>query len=205
MSIFSSVQDLTLEIQNGRMIILVDNEDRENEGDLVIAAQFVNDQHINFMATEGRGLICLALPPSQVDQLKLPLMKSEFHESAKLDTAFTMSIEAKHGVKTGISCQDRARTIQVAISPVAKPQDLVVPGHIFPLRSHMLGLKGRNGHTEASLDLVEKANLSNKSAVICEILNFDGTMSRQKDLILFAKKHGLKLGTIQSLIDYKGS
>ncbi|HZW25276.1 MAG TPA: bifunctional 3,4-dihydroxy-2-butanone-4-phosphate synthase/GTP cyclohydrolase II [Gallionella sp.] len=194
------IQEIIEEIRSGRMVVLVDEEDRENEGDLVFAAEFVTPEMVNFMAKHGRGLICLTLTGSHCDQLKLPLMVNE--NGLPLATNFTMSIEAATGVTTGISAADRARTIQVAANKHAKPADIVRPGHIFPLRAKDGGVLVRAGHTEAGCDLAQLAGLT-PASVICEILKDDGEMARLPDLIPFAKQHGLKIGTIADLIEYR--
>ncbi len=195
-SIDSALEDL----REGRMIILVDDEDRENEGDLVIAAEKVKPEAINFMAKYGRGLICLALTPEKVDQLKLPLMV--FENKSRFQTAFTVSIEAKRGVTTGISAADRATTVLTAIDDRTKPEDLVSPGHIFPLRARRGGVLVRTGQTEGSVDLARLAGLK-ATAVICEIMNDDGTMARMPDLEVFAARHDLKIVTIADIIKYR--
>ena len=182
------------------MFILVDHEDRENEGDLVIPAQMCTPNAINFMATHGRGLICLALPGERLDALGLPLMAAS--NSSRHETAFTVSIEAREGVTTGISAHDRARTVAVAIDPRSGPQDIATPGHVFPLRARDGGVLVRAGHTEAAVDIARLAGL-NPSGVICEIMNEDGTMARLPDLVAFAQRHGLKIGTISDLIAYR--
>ena len=196
----SSVEEIIEDARNGRMFILVDHEDRENEGDLVIPAQMCTPQAINFMATHGRGLICLAMPAARIDALGLPLMSPK--NSSRHETAFTLSIEAREGVSTGISAADRARTVSVAIDPTKGAADIATPGHIFPLRARDGGVLVRAGHTEAAVDVSRLAGL-NPSGVICEIMNDDGTMARLPDLIGFAKKHGLKIGTISDLIAYR--
>jgi 3,4-dihydroxy 2-butanone 4-phosphate synthase/GTP cyclohydrolase II len=198
--VVSPIADVIEDARNGRMFILVDDEDRENEGDLVIPAQMATPEVINFMAKFGRGLICLAMPRHRVEELKLPLMPQ--HNVSRLQTAFTVSIEAKDGVTTGISAPDRARTIAVAIDPTKGPSDLVTPGHIFPLMARDGGVLVRTGHTEAAVDIARLAGL-NPSGVICEIMNDDGTMARRADLIAFAQQHGLKIGTIADLIAYR--
>ena len=197
---FSSIEDALEDIRRGRMIIVVDDEDRENEGDLVMAAQFVTPEAINFMAKEGRGLICLALTPTGCDRLGLSLMTAK-NESA-LETAFTVSIEAAEGVTTGISAHDRAHTIQVAIDPDSGPRDIVVPGHVFPLKSKEGGVLERTGHTEAGVDLARLAGLT-PAGVICEVMNEDGTMARVDDLAGYAARHELKMVTIADLISYR--
>jgi len=196
----ASIEDIIEDARNGRMFILVDHEDRENEGDLVIPAQMCTPQAINFMATHGRGLICLAMPAARIDALGLPLMSPK--NSSRHETAFTLSIEAREGVSTGISAADRARTVSVAIDPSKGAADIATPGHIFPLRARDGGVLVRAGHTEAAVDVSRLAGL-NASGVICEIMNDDGTMARLPDLITFAQKHGLKIGTISDLIAYR--
>ena len=188
------------EIRQGKMIILVDDEDRENEGDVTIAAEFVTPEVINFMATHARGLICLPLAPEWCDKLELPLM-TQRNESG-FGTNFTVSIEARHGVTTGISAADRATTILAAVSDDAKPEDIVTPGHIFPLRAKKGGVLVRAGQTEGGVDLARLAGLK-PGAVICEVLKDDGTMARMPDLKVFAEKHGLKIATIKDLIRYR--
>jgi len=192
--------ELIEEARNGRMFILVDDEDRENEGDLVIPAQMATPEAINFMAKHGRGLICLALTRGRVDHLGLSLMSRR--NRSRHETAFTVSIEAKEGITTGISAPDRARTVAVAIDPEAGSEDIVSPGHVFPLVARDGGVLVRAGHTEAAVDLARLAGL-NPSGVICEIMNDDGTMARRDDLIAFAQLHGLKMGTIADLIAYR--
>lgn len=196
----SSVEEIIEDARNGRMFILVDHEDRENEGDLVIPAQMATPDAINFMAIHGRGLICLALPGSRIDALGLELMST--NNSSRHETAFTISIEAREGVTTGISAHDRARTVAVAIDASKGPQDIATPGHVFPLRAREGGVLVRAGHTEAAVDVARLAGL-NPSGVICEIMNEDGTMSRLPELVAFAQKHGLKIGTISDLIAYR--
>lgn len=196
----SAIQDITADLKMGKMVILVDEEDRENEGDLVLAADFVTPEAINFMATHGRGLICLTLTEERCHQLDLPLMVSA--NRAPLGTNFTLSIEAASGVTTGISAADRARTVQVAVKPDAKPQDIVQPGHIFPLMAQKGGVLVRAGHTEAGCDLARMAGLT-AASVICEILKEDGSMARLPDLMVFAQKHQLKIGAIADLIQYR--
>lgn len=196
----SSIEDILEDIRNGRMVILVDDEDRENEGDLIIPAQFATPEHINFMATHGRGLICLAMDQANVDRLGLPPMASRNTEA--FTTAFTVSIEAKHGVTTGISAPDRARTIQVAIDPQSTSNDIVMPGHIFPLAARDGGTLVRIGHTEAAVDLARLCGLR-PAGVICEIMKDDGEMARLPDLIAFAQTHGIKIGTIADLVSYR--
>lgn len=197
---FASVPELIRDIAAGKMVILVDDESRENEGDVILAADFVTPETINFMARHCRGLICLTLTPERCDQLGLTPMVSK--NGTKHGTAFTVSIEAVDGVDTGISASDRARTVQVAVAKNAKPEEIVSPGHVFPLRAENGGVLMRAGHTEAGCDLADLAGLT-PAAVICEIMNDDGTMARVPDLLLFAKLHGLKLGSIAELIRYR--
>ncbi|MES2964540.1 MAG: GTP cyclohydrolase II, partial [Bdellovibrionota bacterium] len=182
--------------------MLVDDEDRENEGDLVLAADFVTADIVNFMAREARGLICLALSPEQIERLGLPLMVKDEQNFSPNKTAFTVSIEASHGVSTGISAADRAHTMRVASNPNAKPNDIIVPGHVFPIRAKAGGVLKRAGHTEGSVDLAALAGL-NPAAVICEVMNEDGTMARVPQLKAFAEKHGIKMGTITDLIRHR--
>ena len=196
----SSTKEIIAELRAGRMVILVDEEDRENEGDLVLAAEFVTPEAINFMARFGRGLICLTLTEERCEQLNLPMMTSR--NGTAYGTNFTVSIEAAEGVTTGISAADRSRTIEVAVARNAKPIDIVQPGHIFPLRAQRGGVLMRAGHTEAGCDLTELAGLT-PASVICEILKDDGTMARLPDLIEFAREHNLKIGTIADLIHYR--
>ena len=195
-----TIEEIIEEARNGRMFILVDDEDRENEGDLVIPAQMATPEAINFMAKHGRGLICLALTQQRVEQLDLPLMAQ--HNASRHQTAFTVSIEARDGVTTGISAPDRARTVSVAIDPTKGPSDIVTPGHVFPLMARDGGVLVRTGHTEAAVDIARLAGL-NPSGVICEIMNDDGTMARRDDLVAFAQLHGLKIATIADLIAYR--
>lgn len=196
----SPVEDIVAELRAGRMVILVDEEDRENEGDLVLAADHVTPEAINFMARFGRGLVCLTLTRERCERLQLPPMVAR--NGTKMGTAFTVSIEAAEGVTTGISAADRSRTVQAAVSAAARPQDLVQPGHIFPLQAVDGGVLMRAGHTEAGCDLAAMAGLT-PAAVICEIMKDDGTMARLPDLQLFAAEHGLKIGTIVDLIEYR--
>ncbi|HET8744151.1 MAG TPA: 3,4-dihydroxy-2-butanone-4-phosphate synthase, partial [Ramlibacter sp.] len=198
----SSVEEIVAEIKAGRMVILVDEEDRENEGDLVLAAEHVSPEAINFMARFGRGLVCLTLTRERCERLQLPPMVAR--NGTKMGTAFTVSIEAAEGVTTGISAADRARTVQAAVAREAKAQDLVQPGHIFPLQAVDGGVLMRAGHTEAGCDLAAMAGLT-PAAVICEIMKDDGTMARLPDLQLFAAEHGLKIGTIADLIHYRSA
>ncbi len=196
----SPIEEIIEEARNGRMFILVDHEDRENEGDLVIPAQMATPEAINFMATNGRGLICLSLTGERIDALGLPLMASQ--NASRHETAFTVSIEAREGVTTGISAHDRARTVAVATDPTKGAADIATPGHVFPLRAKDGGVLVRAGHTEAAVDIARLAGLS-PAGVICEIMNEDGTMARLPDLVAFAQKHNLKIGTISDLIAYR--
>ncbi|MEM7711608.1 MAG: 3,4-dihydroxy-2-butanone-4-phosphate synthase, partial [Pseudomonadota bacterium] len=198
--VISKIEDIREDARNGRMFILVDHEDRETEGDLVIPAQMATPDAINFMASHGRGLICLTLPGERIDALGLPLMASQ--NSSRHETAFTISIEAREGVTTGISAHDRARTVSVAIDAGKGAADIATPGHVFPLRARDGGVLVRAGHTEAACDIARLAGL-NPSGVICEIMNEDGSMARLPDLIAFAQRHGLKIGTISDLISYR--
>ena len=196
----SPVEDIVADMRAGRMVILVDEEDRENEGDLVLAADHVTPEAINFMARYGRGLICLTLTRERCEMLQLPPMATR--NGGKYSTAFTVSIEAAEGVTTGISAADRARTVQAAVARNAKVSDLVQPGHIFPLQAVDGGVLMRAGHTEAGCDLAGMAGCS-PAAVICEIMKDDGTMARLPDLQVFAAEHGLKIGTIADLIEHR--
>jgi 3,4-dihydroxy 2-butanone 4-phosphate synthase / GTP cyclohydrolase II len=197
---FASIEEAIEEIREGRMVVVCDDEDRENEGDLTMAAQFVTPEAINFMATHGRGLICLALTGDRCDELGLDLMAAK--NESPFQTAFTVSIEAREGITTGISAHDRAHTVQVAIDPSSRPQDLVQPGHIFPLKAKEGGVLERTGQTEAAVDLARLAGL-NPSGVICEVMNDDGTMARVPDLELYCQKHALKMVTVADLIAYR--
>jgi len=196
----SSIEEIIENARNGRMFILVDDEERENEGDLVIPAQMATPEAVNFMAKYGRGLICLSLTAERLRHLDLPLMAQR--NVSRHQTAFTVSIEARDGVTTGISASDRARTVSVAIDPTKGPEDIVSPGHIFPLEARQGGVLVRTGHTEAAVDVSRLAGL-NPAGVICEIMNEDGTMARMPDLVKFAQFHGLKIGTIADLIAYR--
>jgi 3,4-dihydroxy 2-butanone 4-phosphate synthase/GTP cyclohydrolase II len=197
---FDTIEDAIKDIKKGKMVVLLDDEDRENEGDLTIAAGKITPQAVNFMAKHGRGLICLSLTPERVDELQLPMM-SEFNTS-HFGTAFTVSIEAKKGVTTGISAADRAKTIKTAINPKAGPEDIARPGHTFPLRAQPGGVLRRAGQTEGSVDLARLAGLY-PAGVICEIMNDNGTMARVPELSIFAKKHKLKMVTVKDLIHYR--
>lgn len=200
--VFNSPEELIKDIRDGKMIILVDDEDRENEGDLVLAAEHTTPDLINFMAKEARGLICLALSPEQIERLQLPQMVRDDLNDSPNKTAFTVSVEAAEGVTTGISAQDRAHTVKVASDPNCKPFDLRMPGHIFPIRAQRGGVLRRAGHTEGSVDLASLAGL-NPAAVICEVMNDDGSMARVPDLFKFAQKFKLKIGTIVDLIEFR--
>jgi 3,4-dihydroxy 2-butanone 4-phosphate synthase/GTP cyclohydrolase II len=197
---FATIEEAIEDIRRGRIVVVVDDENRENEGDLTIAAQFITPEAINFMSKEGRGLICLALSPERCDELGLDLMAAK-NESA-FETAFTVSIEARDGVTTGISAADRARTIQVAIDPQTAPRDLVQPGHVFPLKARAGGVLERVGQTEAAVDLARLAGLI-PAGVICEIMNDDGTMARVDDLVGYCERHGLKMVTVADLVAYR--
>lgn len=197
---FITIEQAIADLKNGRMVILVDDEGRENEGDLVIAAEHVTAQSINFMARFGRGLICLPMAEELIDKLHLPMMTT--CNRSPYGTAFTVSIEAASGVSTGISASDRAHTIQVAIHPDTMPADIISPGHIFPLRARTGGVLKRAGQTEGSIDLVRLAGLT-PAAAICEIINEDGTMSRRDQLIEFSREHGISIVTINNLIEYR--
>ncbi|WP_417206803.1 3,4-dihydroxy-2-butanone-4-phosphate synthase [Antarctobacter sp.] len=196
----SSVEEIIEDARNGRMFILVDHEDRENEGDLVIPAQWATPDAINFMALYGRGLICLAMTSDRIEELGLPLMST--NNSSRHETAFTTSIEAREGVTTGISAADRARTVAVAIDASKGAADIATPGHVFPLRARKGGVLVRAGHTEAAVDVSRLAGL-NPAGVICEIMNDDGTMARLPEMVAFAQRHGIKIGTISDLISYR--
>lgn len=198
---FYKLEDIVSDLRLGKLVVMVDDEHRENEGDVIFAADFVTPEKINFLAKEARGLICLSMAPEKIDQLGLPLMVPEALNGSPNKTAFTVSIEAREGISTGISAYDRAHTIRVASRPGAKPTDLSCPGHIFPLRARPGGVLERPGHTEASIDLMKLAGL-NPAAVICEVMNDDGTMARMADLVKFAEKFQLKIGKIHDLIEY---
>ncbi len=200
--VFERISAAIADIRAGKMVVLVDDEDRENEGDLCMAADFVSAEAINFMATHGRGLICVTLTEEQVDRLGLPMMHSPGRSGPPLGTAFTVSVEARTGVTTGISAPDRAFTTRLVASPVCRAEDLVTPGHVFPLRAKNGGVLVRTGQTEGSVDLARLAGLT-PAGVICEIMNDDGLMARMPDLETFAKKHGLRIVTIADLIQYR--
>ena len=198
--LFSPITDIIRDAKKGKMFILVDDKNRENEGDLIIPGSKCNSKSINFMAKHGRGLICLALTKKQVDNLKLPLMSSI--NKSRMQTAFTISIEAKKGITTGISAHDRAKTIKIAINPKVKKSEIVSPGHVFPLVARNGGVLERAGHTEASIDISKLSKL-NPSSVICEVMNEDGRMARLNDLFKFSKRHKIKLASIENLISYR--
>lgn len=200
MSHISPIPEILADIKAGKMVIITDAEDRENEGDLLMAAQFVTPEAINFMIKHARGLVCLPMDGEMVEKLGLPMMTQK--NGAQYGTNFTVSIEAAHGITTGISAADRALTIQTAVSPTAKPEDIVQPGHIFPLRAQKGGVLVRAGHTEAGVDLAQMNGLI-PASVICEIINDDGTMARMPELMKFAEEHKLKIGTIADLIEYR--
>ena len=200
MTAVSTIPEILADIKAGKMVIITDAEDRENEGDLVMAAQFVTPQAINFMIKHARGLVCLPMNDELVDRLRLPQMTQK--NGAQYGTNFTVSIEAAEGISTGISAADRAHTIQTAVSSEVRPEDIVQPGHIFPLRSQKGGVLVRAGHTEAAVDLAQMSGLM-PAGVICEILNDDGTMARMPELMKFAEEHGIKIGTIADLIEYR--
>ena len=200
MTAVSTIPEVLADIKAGKMVIITDAEDRENEGDLVMAAQFVTPEAVNFMIKHARGLVCLPMADELVDRLNLPQMTQK--NSAQYGTNFTVSIEAAEGISTGISAADRAHTIQTAVSPEVRPEDIVQPGHIFPLRSQKGGVLVRAGHTEAAVDLAQMSGLM-PAGVICEILNDDGTMARMPELMKFAEEHGIKIGTIADLIEYR--
>jgi 3,4-dihydroxy 2-butanone 4-phosphate synthase/GTP cyclohydrolase II len=200
MTVFSSIEDAIEDVKAGKCIVIVDDEDRENEGDLMIAAEKVTPEAINFMAKEGRGLICLTLTEKRTEELGLPMMVQD--NQSRFGTPFTVSIDAKMGVSTGISAADRSHTIKISVDPATKAKDLVMPGHIFPLRARDGGVLVRAGQTEGSVDIARLANM-NPSGVICEIMNDDGTMARVKHLTQFVKKHKLKMITIKDLVEYR--
>ena len=197
---FSKISSIIQDAKKGKMFILVDDKNRENEGDLIIPGSKCNSKNINFMAKHGRGLICLALTKKQIGNLKLPLMSP--NNKSRMQTAFTISIEARKGITTGISAQDRAKTIKTAINPKVRKTDIVSPGHVFPLVAKNGGVLERAGHTEASVDISKLSNL-NPSSVICEVMSEDGRMARLNDLYKFSKKHKIKLASIEDLISYR--
>src|SRR3984957_5826755 len=197
---FATIEEAIEEIRQGKMVVVCDDEGRENEGDLTMAAQFATPEAINFMAKEGRGLICLSLTGRRCDELGLELMAAK--NESRFETAFTFSIEAREGITTGISAADRSRTIQVAVDPDSAPRDLVRPGHVFPLKARPGGVLERAGQTEAAVDLARLAGL-NPAGVICEVMNDDGTMARVPDLVGYCEHHGLKMITVADLIAYR--
>src|SRR6059058_4100690 len=199
---FATIEEAITEIQNGRMVIIVDDEDRENEGDLMIAAEKVTPEAINFMATHGRGLICLPMTGQRLDELHIPLMVSDYSNTSQYGTAFCVSIEARRNVSTGISVHDRAQTILTAIDPKTRPTDLARPGHIFPLRARDGGVLVRAGQTEAAVDLARMAGMT-PAGVICEIMNEDGTMARVPQLEEFCARHNFKMLSVAELIRYR--
>ena len=200
--VLSSVEDIVLELKNKKMVIIVDDENRENEGDLMFPAEYVTAEKVNFMSCYGRGLICVPLDSEMTTRLQLPQMVPESMNSSPSKTAFTVSVEAAYGISTGISAADRARTIQILASPSSTSKDLIRPGHVFPIKAHKGGVLKRAGHTEASVDFCRLAGLC-PAAVICEIINLDGTMARMDQLRVFAKEHQLKIGSIEDLIHYR--
>lgn len=199
---FSSIENIIADFKQGKLVILVDDENRENEGDLVLAADFVTAEKINFMSKNAGGLMCLAMSAKQIQRLKLPLMKSAEHKTAENSAAFTISIDAATEIESGISAADRARTIFLASRPEACPQDIICPGHVFPLQAQAGGVLERPGHTEASVDLAILSDL-NPASIICEMINADGTISRLDDLQKFSKNHNIKIGKVADLIDYR--
>ena len=199
---FHTIPELIADLKQGKMVIVVDDEHRENEGDLVLPTDFVTPTAINFMSLEARGLICVAITAEQADRLKLSLMVDPEKNLSPNKTAFTVSVESAKGISTGISSADRSRTIKAVANPSAKPEDIITPGHVFPIRAHKGGVLKRAGHTEASVDLCRLAHLQS-SAVICEIINPDGSMARAPNLKKFSEKHGIKIGTIEDLIRHR--
>ncbi len=195
----NAISELVQDLKNGQMVILIDDENRENEGDLIVAAEMITPEKINFMSRNACGLICLSLSHEQIEKLNLQLMVPHQENESSHKTAFTVSIDAVEGITTGISAQDRAHTILTASHPEAKPEQIKKPGHIFPLKSDKLGVMGREGHTEASVDLCRRAGLW-PAAVICEVLNQDGSVAKLPDLIRFSEKFNIKIGTIEDLI-----
>jgi 3,4-dihydroxy 2-butanone 4-phosphate synthase/GTP cyclohydrolase II len=196
----ASVDEIIMEAKAGRMFILTDDEDRENEGDLIVAAQFATPEAINFMAHFGCGLICLPMAPELVERLRLPMMTE--NNGSRFGTPFTLSIEAREGVTTGISAADRAHTIRTAVDPRKSAKDIVSPGHVFPLKAHPNGVLARRGQTEGSVDIMRLSGLT-PAAVLCEIMKDDGTMARMPDIVSFARAHDMKIGTIADLADYR--
>lgn len=202
-SMFNSIEEIIADFKLGKMVVIVDDEDRENEGDLIMSADNITAQDINFMVTHGRGLVCLILTEQKCKQLELPLMVHGNNNNAPFGTKFTISVEAAEGVTTGISAQDRATTIKACVDKNASSNSIVQPGHIFPIMAQPGGVLARAGHTEATVDLAKLSNCATQSGVLVEILNEDGTMARRDDLIKFAQKHNLKIGTIADLINYR--
>jgi 3,4-dihydroxy 2-butanone 4-phosphate synthase/GTP cyclohydrolase II len=201
-SVFSSIAEAVEDFRAGKFVVIVDAEDRENEGDLAIAAERISPEAVNFMATHGRGLVCLALTAERCDELRLPLMVPEADNASRFRTAFTVSIEARRRVTTGISAADRAETIRTAVDPLASPEDLIRPGHVFPLRARRGGVLERQGQTEASVDLAQLAGLA-PAAAICEVMNADGTMARVPELGAFARRHGLRMIAVADLVRFR--
>ncbi len=200
----SSIEEILKDFKSGHFVILVDDKERENEGDLILAAEFIDAAKINFMSKEARGLIYLAMQPKQIERLKLPMLESDLHKSNLNHAAFTYSIEASHGITTGISAKDRAHTIRVAINPTATHLDISCPGHVFPLKAKAGGVLERAGHTEAGVDLAVLCNL-NASAVACEIMDEEGDAAKGADLQKFADRFRIKIGTVEDLINYRKS
>lgn len=200
----ATVEDAIRDFREGRFVIIVDDENRENEGDLAIAADHVDAAAINFCAREGRGLVCCAMAGEMIDRFKLPMMVAPEHNRSGFGTAFTVSVEAAHGVTTGISAADRARTVQVLVDPASRPEDIVTPGHMFPLRARDAGVLERGGQTEASVDLAKLAGRT-PAAVICEVMNDDGSMARLPDLERFAQRHAIKIVTVEALRTHRAS
>ena len=198
----ASIAEAIKAFKTGETLIIVDDEDRENEGDLVIAADFVTPEKVNFFAKEGRGLICCAMAPTLIDKFALPMMVPQEENQSGFGTAFTVSVEAAHGVTTGISAHDRAHTIRTLINPKSEPSDIVAPGHTFPLRAQEDGVLTRGGQTEASVDLAKLAGLT-PAAMICEVMNDDGSMARLPDLEIFAERHNMKIISVAALQDYR--
>ncbi|MEL6111976.1 MAG: 3,4-dihydroxy-2-butanone-4-phosphate synthase [Pseudomonadota bacterium] len=201
-SILASVPEAIAAFKSGETVIIVDDEDRENEGDLAIAGEFVTPEAVNFFAREGRGLICFSMAPALIDRFNLPLMVPQEDNQSGFGTPFTVSVEARHGVTTGISAHDRAHTMRTLIDPAASPNDIVMPGHCFPLRAREDGVLARDGQTEASMDLARLAGLT-PAAMICEVMNDDGTMARLPDLEKFAARHSLKIISVKAIADYR--
>lgn len=201
-SIITTVPEAIAAFKSGKFVIIVDDEDRENEGDLAIAGEFVTPEAVNFCAREGRGLICFSMASHLIDRFNLPLMVPAEDNQSGFGTPFTVSVEARHGVSTGISAHDRAHTMRTLIDPKSSPNDIVMPGHVFPLRARDNGVLERDGQTEASMDLAKLAGLT-PAAMICEVMNDDGTMARLPDLEIFAQKHDLKIISVKAIADYR--